>query len=493
MTRTDDELVADLRARVDAALPTMTLDVAATARSARRRTHVRRVAAAGVTVAVAAAVAITAGQLVTPPEPAPPAQPARSIGPDHVVELLSGVTATNTPEPLEGVPGVWDLGLTFSQHDGTDLAVLLEAEDPTLLAGTPLGSVAEAGLRIGAQPVGRKDSPPSLATLQWHASEQDPATATELDAMTETVSWLAPDEAGFPVPSSRWFVGALPLGLEAPRVLLSIPWGTQGSAARTVELPTFRDPTGSGRLLYAALVGDPVPNDAWSGAEVGVFAVGGDGGVVDLGATCGHDVPSCLAVQPDGGASLLDGLAGLGADVDGLRPGEPPATVTAPVVPVPGLHASVGPAPGDATNLGLFDDVTVWLLAQSGPTLTSLAYRDGALLPAHAPDEGWTWTGTVPPGHDDDRAFLYVRSGVPSSDGARVHAVGIPTFAQPSTAGPGSMYLFRLSPPLARELEQTESWVVFVDRSGTIFDPSCEGGCAPLDPDMAAAVASAVG
>ncbi|GEK19546.1 hypothetical protein [Cellulomonas xylanilytica] len=315
-TLSDDDLVGSLRARVDAALPPMSLDPGETLVAGRRRrrrrsaTHVVT-AAAGVGVVVAG---ITLGSQALTPRPQQPS----SIGTDQVAPLPAGLSATNTLIPETDANGRpwWDTGLVF------DLRVL----DATGVATNPRIPRADMGIALELREKGEVVDAPTFGrtTLTWRSDDTASDYAGRTYPATLDTTYVLND-----IGNPTMLTGAVPLGIPDPRVVIYFPSGIAGGGelVHHVEVPTFRAPTADGRLLYAVQTSPnsatadrgvgPIDQDgAWTGEVAFPIFVGSDG-TPFLNAGCSGALSECYAEQPDGGALLRDAIASVGGRVDG--------------------------------------------------------------------------------------------------------------------------------------------------------------------------------
>jgi hypothetical protein len=295
MTSTDETYAAELRGLAHGVVPPMHVEHGTTARLGRRRRRrvavVRAGAAAVVVAGVCVAVAVLPGTGPAAPVGSPPTEPG-SITPvasARTVEVLPGLVATVAVAPREGG---WDLGLA-TVDDGSRLA---------------LGALPAARLAAGEHGVQVTDrAQPQLdVAITW------PTAAAPGPEWTDTgrrggVPSTTIARSGTPQDgtSAQVLVGAVPGWMAGGRVLAWFPTRTADGygTGHGVELPTYRDPTGSSASLFSAVFDQTRSTPDVPGVRSTVYLVAPDGTVYGPdGCTATACVP---ADQPD-----LRGLPG---------------------------------------------------------------------------------------------------------------------------------------------------------------------------------------
>lgn len=303
MTLTDIDPV--LAARVDAALPPMTLELATVLAAGRSR--VRRRRAAGAVGAVGALVVVAAlTTTILDQSPVRPAgavqQHARPLGDAPYVSPAAGITAANLPVvesatyPLRvdlRVPGPVDAagGPSTLVLTGGDRSAEIFPGDDTFVA---------IGYRRAGQAVVAGSVP-----VSWN-SDDAPADYPE-DGYPGGFGTNLPD-------GSELVAVTVPSWLPDPSVLVWNPNGyvrADGSTSTWVEVPTVRAPTDDHRLLVVLRVTDTT-RAAVENQPYAYTFVGSDGSVVS-GLCDGPGSARCSADDlPD---DLLAGIRALGGRV----------------------------------------------------------------------------------------------------------------------------------------------------------------------------------
>lgn len=499
----------DLAARAERTTPLMSLDpdalLGAAHRHVRRRTAARVAGGALAVAAVAVVGAQLAADRITEPDPAqPPTQVARPLGDGAVVEVADGLLAANRPgakhapdpriDPLvDGATWQVDLGLTTDDHE--------------LVLG--VGPVVD-GLQQGAAYYSRVT-----------------ASGTSDGYGGGVWTWGTPSvEDGVrlvaPLDSGEWSeLVVVPTTMRDPHVLL---WSTAGFEASggssvAVELPTFAAPDGQ---LLAAALGDPAVADSIQSGESGVVFVGSDGRVVQ--APCADlPTPQC---------PTIDDVPGLAAAVAAVT-SAPTAETAATTKLAEGVHAttSLARSSGDGWDAGLritgswadegesgvvvlapatevelgtardafdvpaTDGVRVRVSGLDGVSAFTWADDDSAdRFPAQKYYPGslrWDMNddvrllaGAVPRWLPNGRVVLWLPRGVVGNDGERVHALDVPTFADPTGSG-SHLYAISLDEGVAmRDVTALRDALVLYLGEGTTADEVAEGSgrCTALDP-----------
>lgn len=502
----------DLAARAERTTPLMALDPDALLARAHR--HVRRRTAARVTGGALAVAAIAVGganlaaHRTETPDPAQlPTQAARPIGDEQVVEVAEGLMAANRPSPKRAPDhrtntlvddATWqvDLGLTIRDHR------LLLAVGPT--ADEQQGAASY----VRESPDGRADG---FGGGVW--------------------TWGTPSAAdgvrfGHEVQGGRWSeLVVVPTTLRDPHVLL---WSTSGFATATgpsvaVELPTFAAPDGQ---LLAAALGEPSVAESIQEGTSGVVFVGSDGRVVQ--APCEdapaqecptvEEVPGLAAViaavasAPQASAATIRTLAegvhattalarstGAGWDT-GLRilrtwdDDQPGAVTLAPASETEVRSAS------DALDLPGTVGLRAVVAGMDGSSLFTWSEDDSPdRVPAETSYQGssrWIMNddvrllmGVVPRWLPEGRVLLWLPRGVGGSGEEAVHALDVPTFADPTGTG-ARVYAVALDAGVAMiDLANARDALVLYVQDGArawdVVDGS--GTCTALPQDCLAA------
>jgi hypothetical protein len=279
MTLTDEQYALHLRSRAAVAAPPMSLDVRATVHLGTRRRRRRRWGASLAVTAGIVSIAIAGLSVLDAPHSAVPvaAQQPRSVGTSQVVDLAAGVTASNalvaTTDSL-GRPW-WDTGLHFEDpyhqdHLSVGFAPYDEAVGRDRHAVLGRDGIAQ-GVDDGTGSALKNRWP--LAGLIWSRDAGPDMNSGGF------VTGDAGQTGEFAQRSyAHVLAGTVPTWITDPRVALVFPRGASGvgSTSIWVEVPTFADPEGSGRLLFAVLL---QPGTAWDGEGVppNVYVVAGDG------------------------------------------------------------------------------------------------------------------------------------------------------------------------------------------------------------------------
>ncbi len=516
----------ELAARAERTTPLMTLDpdalLASAHRHVRRRTAARVAGGALAVAAVAVLGANLAAHRTETPDPAQstsPTQVARPFGDERVVEVADGLVAANRPAPqrapdhrtntlVDAATWQMDLGLTVRDHR-------------LLLAVGPTGDQQQ-----GAASYTRQSSDGSA------------------DGFGGGVwTWGTPSVAdgvrfGSEVQGGRWSeLVVVPTALRDPHVLL---WSTSGfetddGPTVAVELPTFAAPDGQ---LLAAALGEPSVAQAIQEGTSGIVFVGSDGRVVQ--APC-EDLPAprCPTVED---------VPGLAAAVAALT-AAPQAPVATTTTLAQGVHAttSLARSTGTGWDTGLrvlrtWDDdepgaVTfapvsdaelrtaraVFEVPATHGLRASVAGLDGASVFAWSDDDSadrfpaqryypgslrWDMNddvrllaGAVPRWMPEGRVVLWLPRGVEGVGGELVHALDVPTFADPAGSG-ARVYAVALDAGVAMvDLTTVRDALVFYVQDGVPARDVVEGSgkctalhgdCLADQPDGGAALVAAL-
>ncbi|ASR54854.1 hypothetical protein [Cellulomonas sp. PSBB021] len=446
----------DLAARAAQATPPMSLDrdalLHAAHRHVRRRTATR-VAGGVLAVALAATVVVDLADRTAEPRPAqPPTQIALPLGDDHVVEVAQGLLAVNrvgaprAPQrhsvPLAG-DAQWQVDLGLSS-DERELVLTVGHESDGEQEAAAYYTVVAAGSAEGT----------GGGTWTWGSA---PATAgLRFSGELETGEWTE--------------LVVLPQDLREPHVLL---WSTTGfavtgGATTVVELPTFAAPDGQ---LLAAALGDYSVAARMRLGRSGVLLVDSDGDVVpvpcdgagpeqcpDVDEVPGlADAVAAIRAEPrDAAASVTDLAPGVrattalarstGAGWDtGVRvPVSVVATVERTVSlarATPADLLAAGGPDGDRPGRGVVARVAgteiqlpvTWSDDDTAERLAADSSYPGAAR--WGADDVRLVTGVVPRWMPRADVLLWFPDGIRDDDGRTVHALEVPTFADPTGTG----------------------------------------------------------
>jgi hypothetical protein len=312
---TDQQFASDLRRRAAGTLPPMTLDVDETVRLGRRRLHTRRWTAAlvaGATAAIAVIIGVSAAG--SPQAITPAGQEPEAMGPNQVVTIAPGITASNgvtTARTSNGSPW-WDTGLRFGPADGPSSVGLMAVGETTV----PLTPASD--------PTSRPDG---IVT-----AIDDPSGYALSHGGAQLLTWPfsgVPELSLSGAPGvAKVIVGTVPEWINDPHVALVFPHGVSGSDDQGTwfQIPTFADPQGSGRLLYAVVVQPPAAWNAVEGPAPAVFVVAADRSGAVAGSACGTvEGAQCLTDTIGAGEAEI-----MLADLSGTAPTPEPAATGVP-------------------------------------------------------------------------------------------------------------------------------------------------------------------
>lgn len=294
---TDHELIVELRALTDAAVPEMSLDGPAVHAAGRRRARARRWAAAGagVTAVVAAAVMVgSAPQMFAPTPALSPAVQRPTVADETVTTLATGATAATA---VIGSGSPWSTDLTVTLPTGTLALSLLagtQADREEALDGT--GVRADHALRFVFTGAG---APTDSVLIAWADEQQAPAVGDRQSDPSARTMFHAGSSDGTGI--TRIMAGVVPSWLPGARVVLFSAEGMtdpSGTRVHAVEVPTFADPTGSGARVYVVVTDPRVP----PGQQPvrGIVYVAPDGTFVDADGTCALSSAVCAGPRPGG-------------------------------------------------------------------------------------------------------------------------------------------------------------------------------------------------
>lgn len=324
MTLTDEQYAVALRERAALATPPMALDLGETVRRGQHRRRRRRWALgtaattgiAAVAVAGVMGVAVLDGSrgTVSPADQAP-----RTIGTGQVVELAPGITASNALTVTSGSDGGpwWDTGLRFDYPapGARTLSVGFAPYDGSVGAA-PFDEAPADGDGI----VQGVDDPDGWARDQWGLRV--------LSWSTDSSPFVGGGgyQAGTPAREVAYVVaGTVPSWIPNPRVALVLPEPrpTADRATTTwLELPTIPDPSGSGRLVFAAVIQPGFAPVSLPGQPVAasppahVYVVAGDDSGTIVSDACGPDGRAMC----DAAGIRLEHLAAMVTSLGGTMP-----------------------------------------------------------------------------------------------------------------------------------------------------------------------------